>query len=114
MTKIRTFKKFTLIYNMEKNADGYTVSIMKESVDGTETSAYTVWGDETELKALLCRMWGCSVTPMSLRYILQDEGFLPQIIEDDSIKRIPAAIVKRQPVKEIKNKELVLALTGKE
>ncbi len=114
MTKVRTFKKFTLIYNMEKKTNGYTVTITKESSDGTETSAYTVWGDEIELKALLCRMWGCSVTPMSLRYILQDEGFLPQTIEEERIKRIPATITKRQPVKDIPNEELVLALTGKE
>lgn len=113
MIKIRTFKKFTLTYSLERFEEGYVVSIMKDSPEGREISTYTVWGDEIELKALLCRMWGCSVTPISLRYILQDEGFLPQLVEEENIKHVPAVITKRQPITNIANEKLVLALTGK-
>lgn len=90
------------------------MSITKSDEAGSENSAFIVCGDEMELKALLCRMWGCSVTPMSLRYILQDEGFLPQPIEDDSVTHIPAIITKRKPIKSVASKEIMLALTGKE
>ncbi len=113
MKKIRTFKKFTLVYSLEKTAQGFYVTISKDDRNGSEVSSYTVNGDEKELKALLCRMWGCSVTPMSLRYILQDEGFLPLPMEEDTIKRIPAVITKRQPIKNVADKELATILTGK-
>lgn len=113
MTKIRTFKKFTLFYNIEINDKGYTISITKESAEGREHSAFNVWGEERELKALLCRMWSCSVTPMSLRYILQDEGFLPQPVEEDKLIHISASITKRPPIRAVADKELTEALTGK-
>ena len=113
MTKIRTYKKFTLIYNLEQNDGKFLISIIKDSGESEESSSYTVWGDERELKALLCRMWGCSVTPMSLKYILQDEGFLPQEVDESKLIHIPATITKRKPINEVASNEMVKVLTGK-
>ncbi|MBQ4647626.1 MAG: hypothetical protein IJB76_00505 [Clostridia bacterium] len=113
MTKIRTYKKFTLVYNLEETDGKYLISIIKDGGGSEERSSYTVWGDERELKALLCRMWGCSVTPMSLKYILQDEGFLPQEVEESKLIHIPATIAKRKPISEVASDEMVKVLTGK-
>ncbi len=85
MIKIRTYRNFTLTYRLEPDGNGFAISITKDSSEGCEDSTYKVSGDERELKALVCRMWSCSVTPMSLRYILQDEGYLPQAIAENLV-----------------------------
>lgn len=114
MIKIRTYKRFTLTYELTAENNAYLISITRSESDGTERSSFYVHGDERELKALLCRMWGCSVTPLSLKYILQDEGFLPIAIETrERPIVIQPTIKKRLPLSEVADSDLVTALTGK-
>jgi len=84
MTKFRTYKKYSLVYNLENNGAAYVISIEKSNANGVERSAYTVHGSEAELKSLLCRLWRCGVTPLSLVYILEDEGYIIKDKDNDS------------------------------
>ena len=97
MKKFRTYKKYSLVYSLEKNDIGYNVSIQKCGENGTEISSYIVNGIEKELKALLCRLWSCGVTPMSLVYILEDEGYIPHdaVENDDGALKASDRIVRR-------------------
>jgi len=77
MKKFRTYKKYSLVYGLEGRNGVYNISIEKSNSSGVESCSYTVNGTERELKALVCRLWSCGVTPMSLVYILEDEGYIP-------------------------------------
>lgn len=98
MTKFRTYKKYSLVYNLANNGGTYVISIEKSNANGVEKCSYTVHGNESELKALLCRLWRCGVTPLSLQYILEDEGYITKECSDDNIapKNKNSQIVRRK------------------
>lgn len=85
MKKFRTYKHHVLIYDLQRDGNGYVISIEKSCCEGTEKSSYLVFASECELVQLTLRMWRSGVTPMSLVYILEDEGYLP-ILYDDAIE----------------------------
>lgn len=114
MFKIRTFKQFTMFYELRKDNDGFIISIVKDSLSGTESSTFAVSGNENELAALLCRMWGCNAMPTSLRYILEDEGFLPKEVEETwELKEFKPRITKRPPSKGLVIRELAAPFDSK-
>lgn len=97
MKKIRTYKNYTLIYELEKEEGEYVISVEKFCASGGEKSTYVVSGTECDLKSLVCRMWRCGVTPMSLVYILEDEGYLPkEVVLKATDKALAINIVRRQ------------------
>lgn len=100
MKKIRTYKNYTLLYDLQKDEGGYILSIEKSGSSGTEKSAYFVSGPECELKELLCRLWRCGVTPMSLVYILEDEGYLPKLVEPEETEKKPPVHIARRTRKD--------------
>lgn len=95
MKKFRTYKKYSLVYSLDKEEGVYRISIEKSTETGIEQSCYYVNGVEKELKALLCRLWSCGVTPMSLVYILEDEGYIPQTLLCDDDAKNNSGIVRR-------------------
>lgn len=98
MKKFRTYKKYSLVYSLERKENAFNISIEKNSTSGVESSSYLVNGIEKDLKALLCRLWSCGVTPMSLVYILEDEGYIPQTVlsADEVETKKPVHIVRRK------------------
>ncbi len=96
MKKIRTYKKYTVVYELEKEGAAFRIAIEKNGLNGFENSSYVVNGEEKELKALLCRLWACGVTPMSLVYILEDEGYIPSSVDNDEVLIKTDKIVKRK------------------
>lgn len=97
MKKFRTYKNYTLIYDLEREKGGFVISVEKSGLSGAEKSTYVVHGEECELKSLVCRLWRCGVTPMSLVYILEDEGYLPKEVESPKVKSIPLVHIARRP-----------------
>lgn len=77
MKKFRTYKHYVLIYDLQRDGNGHVLSIEKSCSEGTEKSSYLIFADECELVQLTLRLWRSGVTPMSLVYILEDEGYLP-------------------------------------
>lgn len=120
MKKFRTYKKYTVIYQLEKEDMAYRISIEKDGVNGYESSSYVVNGKEKDLKALLCRLWACGVTPMSLVYILEDEGYIPCGAEEESeiksnkiVKRKHACVGKTiEGLSENENADKTLVAVG--
>jgi len=96
MKKFRTYKKHSLVYTLEKEGLSFRLTIEKSSSDGVENSSYLVNGQEKELKALLCRLWSCGVTPMSLVYILEDEGYIPQSADNEQELSIKTPCLSRR------------------
>jgi len=60
---------------MEKKGDSFVVSIIKNGRDGEEKSAFTISATENAAAALFKKLKRCGVTPMSLVYIIEDDGF---------------------------------------
>lgn len=97
MKKFRTYKKYSLVYSLDGNNGAYNISIEKTSQTGVESCSYTVNGAERDLKALVCRLWSCGVTPMSLVYILEDEGYIPaEALKFEDLKPICNSHVMRR------------------
>lgn len=96
MKKFRTYKKHSLVYSLEREGLSFRLTIEKNGAEGVENSSYLVNGQEKELKALLCRLWSCGVTPMSLVYILEDEGYIPQSVENDDELVVKAPCLSRR------------------
>ncbi len=87
MKKFRTYKNYTVVYDLERDGFGFIISIEKSGTAGIEKSSYFVHGKECEIKSLVCRLWRSGVTPMSLVYILEDEGYLPKpVSESDNVE----------------------------
>lgn len=82
MKRIRTYKHHVLLYDLEKEGSGYILSIEKSCSDGVERSAYLLYASKCELTQLMLRLWRSGVTPMSLVYVLEDEGYLPIKYDD--------------------------------
>ncbi len=101
MKKFRTYKNYTLVYDLEREQNGFVFSIEKNSASGVEKSSYMVFGAESELKGLLCRLWRCGVTPMSLVYILEDEGYLPKPVENEKSEMKPMVHIVRRKRKDM-------------
>lgn len=101
MKKFRTYKNYTLVYDLEREQNGFVFSIEKNSASGIEKSSYMVFGAESELKGLLCRLWRCGVTPMSLVYILEDEGYLPKPVENEKSEMKPMVHIVRRKRKDM-------------
>lgn len=104
MKKFRTYKHHVLIYDLQKEGNGYVLSIEKSCSEGTEKSSYLIFANEYELVQLTLRLWRSGVTPMSLVYILEDEGYLPIQYDDTadesvSVVKKNAQIIKRDRTK---------------
>ncbi len=96
MKKFRTYKKHSLVYSLERENGTFRLSIEKSSREGNECSSYLVNGEEKDLKALLCRLWSCGVTPMSLVYILEDEGYIPQETDSEDGTSVKKTLIVRR------------------
>ncbi len=114
MTRIRTYKNYTLLYDAHREDGGYLFSIEKSGNSGIEKSTYFVHGSEHEFNDLLFRLWRSGVTPMSLVYILEDEGYIPREVDNETGEIKPLVhIVKRRQKKFVPETDSPLAFLPK-
>lgn len=98
MKKFRTYKHHVLIYDLQRDGNGFVLSIEKSCSEGTEKSSYLIFASECEMVQLTLRLWRSGVTPMSLVYILEDEGYLPIRYDEETIEENICAVKKNAQI----------------
>lgn len=78
----RATGKYKILYMLEKCQDGYVLCVEKTTPNEKERVSFFINSSQSDCDELVRKLWACKVTPMSVEYILIDEGFDYKIIKN--------------------------------